>query len=289
MVLKRQFPACIVFILLLCKYGVKSTCDMCTFTDQDDSSTTSCKVYGQLGDRILIGWDRASQDCLDEFQIKDEAIDPDQLTSIFPNTDGTNGNVNSFVNYLRFDTGSVVDGIKISFPQFFQEDAQTNTVSLLDTITVDGTTYDCKTSASDCYNAMKTYFTTDPGATEMANIGKSLYDQSKVSREKEQSFVRIRLCAETASDVCEPLASQVAAFKANHTSKNCSAFGLGPAGVSIPGCASNNSTGSSTTSSSTSKGTSSAPLPTIWKINTFTISRFAPNLFMIMYLAYVIM
>ncbi|MCU0384216.1 MAG: HAMP domain-containing histidine kinase [Cyclobacteriaceae bacterium] len=104
--------------------------------------------------------------------------------------------------------------------------------------------------------------------------------------QKEQSLVRIRLCAETASDVCEPLASQVAAFKANHTSKNCSAFGLGPAGVSIPGCG--NSTGSSTTSStSTSKGTSSAPLPNnIWKPNTFTISKFV---LMIMCATYVIM
>lgn len=39
----------------------------------------------------LIFWPKASQDCLDAFNIKAEAVDPVLLKSMFPNADGSNG------------------------------------------------------------------------------------------------------------------------------------------------------------------------------------------------------
>jgi hypothetical protein len=77
-------------------------------------------------------------------------------------------------------------------------------------------------------------------ASEMQAIGVSLYDQQAVSREKEQSLVRIRLCSDsgtsTSSSRCETLSTQVQEVLAANPSKYCSAFGLGPASYTIPGC-----------------------------------------------------
>ena len=54
----------------------------CSFTSADPPG---CVAYGQLGDGNLIPWAVASQECLDLYKIKDEAIDSDLLGSIFPN------------------------------------------------------------------------------------------------------------------------------------------------------------------------------------------------------------
>jgi hypothetical protein len=213
--------------------SVESACDMCTFAGSDSDD---CRVYGQIGDRNLIPWYRASQECLDEFQIKDEAIDPDTLSTIFPDSDGVGGSVNGFVNYLKFNSGgTVVDGIKASFSIFFAEN-ENDIITLRDKFEFDGTSYDCSACESSCYDAMKKYFSEEPGSSEMVEVGKTLYLAAATSREKEQSFVRIRLCNETATSSCEPLASQVTSIRVNNSEKACSAYGLGPAGVAIPGC-----------------------------------------------------
>ena len=61
--------------------SAESPCQ-CTFTSADDPT---CVAYGQLGDGVLIPWSIASQECLDLFKIKDEAIDPESLANMFPN------------------------------------------------------------------------------------------------------------------------------------------------------------------------------------------------------------
>jgi hypothetical protein len=253
----------IVVVVILSGSSVSASCNQCQFNDND---ATDCKVYGQLGDGNLIPWTKASQDCLDIFDIKDEAIDPNTLVGVFPNPDGSNGNANSFINYLRFNSGSVANGIKLSFDIFFQEGNDSLAV-LKDTIDVAGISYDCKSSESNCYNAMKTYFGTSPGSSEMQAIGVSLYDQQALSREKEQSLVRIRLCSDNGASTssCEPLSAQVQEVLAANPSTFCSAFGLGPASYAIPGC--NNNNPSTTGSSSTTNPTSGAP----WEMPTMVL------------------
>ena len=210
----------------------------CTFTSADPAD---CVAYGQLGDGNLIPWSVASQECLDTFKIKDEAIDPTTLSNIFPNADGTGGSVSGFVNYLRFDDGSVASSIKAGFPKFYVEsDVSPGKMDLLDEITVDGTTTSCSSegggSESSCYNAMKSYFGTEPGASEMAGVGEQLYNVAAVSREKEQSLVRIRLCQDGATAECGALSDQVQETMASNSDKFCSAYGLGPAGYDYPKC-----------------------------------------------------
>jgi hypothetical protein len=76
----------------------------------------------------LIGWPKAGQACLTALNIKAEAISECKimfcveiiarttftsriclalLTSMFPNRDGSNGDVNAFVQFLRFDASNV--------------------------------------------------------------------------------------------------------------------------------------------------------------------------------------
>lgn len=245
----RSFFAVVSLLVLQISTLASAECDQCFFTDED---AADCKVYGQLGDRVLIAWNRASQACLDEFQIKDQAIDPATLEGVFPNSDGSGANVNTFVNYLKFNSGSVVNGLKLSFSDFFDENDTSSGVVFKDSIVVDGTTYDCEASETACYNALKIYFAKEPGASEMQDIGVDLYNQAAVSLEKEQSLVRIRLCAETSSSACEPLATQVNEQKTANPDKFCSAFGLGPAGTTVPGCEGRVVGGSSNTTTPTS-------------------------------------
>jgi len=235
--------AALSFALLLAttipnKVASAETPCQCTFTSADPAD---CVVYGQLGDGNLIPWSVASQECLDAFKIKDEAIDPKTLSNIFPNTDGTGGSVSGFVNYMRFNDGSVASSIKAGFPQFYAEsDTSPGKMVLLDEITVDGTTTSCSSesggSESSCYNVMKSYFGTEPGASEMAGVGEQLYNAAAVSREKEQSLVRIRLCQDGATAECGALSDQVQETMASNSDKFCSAYGLGPAGYDYPKC-----------------------------------------------------
>lgn len=210
----------------------------CSFSSADPPD---CVAYGQLGDGNLIPWSIASQECLDLYKIKDEAIDPGMLSSIFPNPDGSGGSVSGFVNYLRFDDGSVASSIKAGFPQFYDEsDMMAGKMELKDEIVVDGETIVCSSdmggSQSDCHNGMKIYFASEPGASEMAGVGQQLYNAAAVSREKEQSIVRIRLCEEGGAAECGAISDQVLEVMADNPDKFCSAYGLGPAGYDYPKC-----------------------------------------------------
>jgi hypothetical protein len=62
-----------------------------------------------------------------------------------------------------------------------------NTLYVLkDQITVNGQSYDCETSESDCYNAMKAYFSSSPGSDEMMDVCETIVDKVAVDRELEQ-------------------------------------------------------------------------------------------------------
>lgn len=220
----------------------------CNCEFSGDNDTEGCVVYGQLGDGELIPWNVAPQACLDYYSIKDEAIDPNSLTDMFPNPDGTGGNPGFFVNYLRFDDGSIASGFKASFPQFFIESTtQPGKMVLQEEIKVGSLTYVCSPdkggNEGSCWTAIRTYFSREPGDAEMAAIGKSLYGQQAVSREKEQVLVRIRICSDGPPDggECGALAEQVQKVKENNPDKFCSAFGLGPkAGNTYPKCGEEN-------------------------------------------------
>jgi len=216
---------------------VETPCQ-CSFTSADPPG---CVAYGQLGDGNLIPWAVASQECLDLYKIKDEAIDSDLLESIFPNPDGSNGSTSGFVNFLRFEDGSVASSIKAGFPQFYEEsDTMAGKMEVKDAIVVDGETITCSSdmggSQSDCFNAMKVYFASEPGASEMAGVGQQLYNAAAVSREKEQSVVRIRLCMEGGAPECGAASEMVLKKMEENQDKYCSAFGLGPEPYDYPKC-----------------------------------------------------
>ena len=236
----------------------------CSFSSADPPD---CVAYGQLGDGIPIPWSIASQECLDLYKIKDEAIDPGMLESIFPNPDGSDASVSGFVNYLRFEDGSVASSIKAGFPLFYDEsDMMAGKMELKDEIVVDGETIVCSSdmggSQSDCYNGMKVYFASEPGASEMAGVGQQLYNAAAVSREKEQSIVRIRLCEEGGAAECGAVSDQVLEKMAVNPDKFCSAYGLGPVGFDYPKCfesgGANTDIGSAGSMSGESDDTSSA-------------------------------
>ena len=221
--------------LLLCYLatlarGADAAC-ACLF---DGNDADDCVVYGQLGDRVLIPWNKASQECLDVYKIKVESISSTLLRSMFPNADGTNGNVNSFVNWLKNDSGSQSNSIKIGYDQFWND--QNGVADLKDSISVDGPPIPCKPTTFDCYDAIKSYFSTEPGASEMEQIGQQLHSLQAVDKEKEQSVIRTRLCQEDATPECGALDDQVKMKMAEQPNKACSAFGLGPAEVPIPDC-----------------------------------------------------
>mmetsp|Transcript_1512 Transcript_1512/g.2060 ORF Transcript_1512/g.2060 Transcript_1512/m.2060 type:complete len:308 (-) Transcript_1512:65-988(-) len=216
-------------------------CDMCMFGLDDPED---CNVYGQLGDDILIGWSKASQQCLDAYNIKSQSMDPATLNAMFPNTNGSGGNIGSFVNYARFNSDSTSNTIKAGYANFFKQDEMnTNLYALKDTVvSVDGTSVDCTASQSNCYNAWKEYLAVEPGLSEMAQSGCTLHNLGALDREKEQSLIRIRLCQEGDSGLlsaCYGLAMEVQDKMDEHPTKFCSAFGLGPVSTGenqIPGC-----------------------------------------------------
>jgi hypothetical protein len=217
-------------------------------------------VYGPI-DGTLVAWTRASSDCLNAYNIKIASLDP---ASVGCNTDPVN--VNAFVNAIRFETipNSVLGGLG-GDNDFFVQDAA-GIYSLNDSIVVAGESYDCQTSESDCYTALKTYFESTTGAAEIADVCDTVINQVLVDRALEQSTVRIRLCQEeeTSSSsgsaaACQVLADQVAAKKAEYPNTMCSGFGFGPDPIAIPGCDEDGRT--TTTTGGTSTG-ATATTPT---------------------------
>ena len=186
----------------------------------------SCTVCGQLGDGVLIPWYKASQECLDVFNIKDQAIDPELLAQMFPNSDGSGGNAGAFVNWLRFTNNQVTDSLKASFPTYFVDVG--GTMTFRDDLAC--------SSTSACWTAFRCYLE-DAGAPEMAAAGQALWARQASSREKEQALVHIRLCSDGPEEACEPLSTQVQDIRAENPDEYCSAFGLGPgSSKTLPDC-----------------------------------------------------
>lgn len=262
----------LIVVVVVSAQSSNNSCDQCRFGGADND-TADCKVYGQIGG-TLVAWTRASADCLNAFNIKIASTDP---TSVGCNTDPINAN--AFVNAIRFETipNSVLGGLG-GDNDFFVQDAA-GIYSLNDSIVVAGQSYDCETSESDCYTALKTYFESTTGAAEMADVCDTVIDQVLVDRELEQSTVRIRLCqeeeeeeetsssSESAAAVCQVLADQVAAKKAELPNTVCSGFGFGPDPIAIPGC--DDDDGRTTT---TTGGTSTGAAATTPTMTTTTSS-----------------
>ena len=198
----------------------------CEFISPEDPD---CRVYGQLGDGHLIAWYKADQACLDEFQIKDRAVDLDVLERMCPNLNGTDGNVDAYVNYIRFTEGVVGDAMRAYLPQFFDPED-----GLVSNYTTDaGVFLDCEANPSFCWNEIKFIVSTQPQI--LTEACSDLWVRQINSLNLEQSVLRVRLCQEdNATEACEPLFSQVKAGQAANPDSFCSAFGLGPAGAELP-------------------------------------------------------
>lgn len=205
-----------------------------------------CRVYGQLGDRVLIPWFRGSQECMDTYNIKVRAIDEQTLSLMCPNGDGSGASASSFVNFLRFTGSAASNGIKLSYPQFFTEEPGTTRVVFTDTITDDsGATLDCDANESACWKEVRDFFSENP--SELAKACIDLFNRQANDLELEQSTLRIRLCQEMSTSECEPLWGQIDDFatdSSNDPPRACSAYGLGPAGLELP-CVTEGSTDTS--------------------------------------------
>jgi hypothetical protein len=211
-------------LLLLISSSSSSTVDEednlcpCKF---DGSDASDCRVYGQLGDDVLIPWFLASQQCLDEHNIKISAIPSYTLEGMC-----NPPNANAFVNYLKFDSGSASASIKQSYSQFWDGDA--NPITLVPTING----VDCDSDASGCWNEVKAFFASNP--SEIESNCQTFYNAARKDLELEQNTVRISICnskmdtIEIGSGVCGDLHTQVEDMKMSYPEKACSAFGLGP-------------------------------------------------------------
>ena len=207
-------------------------CDACYFLGLDPPD---CKVYGQL-EGLLIAWNIASKECLDFYNIRMQSIDFMLLAQMFPNPDGLGGNINNLVNFLRFDESKLIRDIRLTLTSFFREDRTNDLALMKDYIELeDGSQLDCLASQDACWNALKDFFSSLPGASQMQQIGIRLYDKIKQDQELEQSIARTRICVEGGTSVCEALTLQIEAIKLE-TRAVCSSYGLGPGDIAIPCC-----------------------------------------------------
>ena len=190
-------------------------------------------MYGQLRNRRLIAWEKATDFCLEFFNVHVNSLEHTDLPTLFPDADGQNAYVNSFVDWLKYDTSSVANDIKLGYREFWDDD---NGIAVLKkSIYVGGVKVDC-VGSTVCYTTIKAYFRVEPGASELVTIGKGLHRQERMDKEKEQSLARIRLCHAGDTPQCGLLNAQVQLNKGQQPEKSCSAFGLGPGNITIPGC-----------------------------------------------------
>ena len=217
---------------------VQADCDQCVF---DDSDSDDCTVYGNVQGR-LVGWSRASQSCLDRYQIDINPPDPTLICST----------VNGFVNSLRnglLENSSVKYGLGIAAmpPDGFFEEVQSGVAVLpeiRDQITIEGKTYNCTEATGgdeiQCYDAMKqVYFLSEDGKKEMDDVCETLANSVRLALEEEQFTVRIRICTEMVQGFefnifpeCNPLNDQVEEQMDLLTGDSgCSALGFGPAQI----------------------------------------------------------
>jgi hypothetical protein len=204
----------------------------CLF-DGDDAD--DCIVYGAL-DGDLKAWPKVEQDCLDAYSIKIDAPDPSLVC----------GSANSFVNGLKngaLSNSPAKFGLGIPYGGFWEEsDMNADIPVLKDSITIDGNTYDCEASESNCYNAMKPYFESDSeGMKEMQDVCDTMEGAVRVARELEQSILRTRICQETRESAsilssCSDIYDEMESDLETYSSLNCGGFGFGPGGRDLPDC-----------------------------------------------------
>jgi len=253
---KLLFLCCASYYAYDCLSNENTKCDACLWDGTDD--LTTCKEYGLIDNTELVPWNVASQECLNAYNIKISSIDPTASCS----------SSNAFVNSLKLgdlSTSQAKLGLGIPYGGFFFQDSNNNNIPVLkDTITIDGATYDCKQSQSNCYNAMKPYFEVDPtGQKEMKDVCDTLQNQVKVDRQLEQSTMRIRICNEISDNSsidssCSVLGEQVNEYVKKYPSKDCSAFGFGTGSMVIPGCSVSGNEGVGTPKQSSTNDTKSS-------------------------------
>ena len=226
----------ISWIVLDSSFGGKAlaqTCDQCFFTSDD---ADDCRVYGKI-DGQLTSWRKAPQECLDAYNIKNTGIDPFSAGC-------DPSNANTFVNSgLRAGVipNSVLGGLGVSEGGFFEQQ-QSGSYVLKDSITVNGETISCETSASNCYNAMKTYFADDAaGQAEMDDVCSQILNKVANDREIEQSDARNRICQDikentTPPTACGALVTEVQEAIDAAPNKICAGFAFGPGTTIAPGC-----------------------------------------------------
>eukprot|EP00977_Amphora_coffeiformis_P008264 scaffold1868_cov178-Amphora_coffeaeformis.AAC.4 len=247
-----------VLVVLLGTFLVQADaeCDKCFFTSDDSED---CKVYGKIDDQ-LIPWRKASQACIDFYGNNVASIDPFSVgcdprsVNTFVNSGISGGNI----------PNSVLGGLGVAEGGFFVQQ-QGGQYGLKDSITVDGVTYDCSTSASTCYNAMKTYFqTTSNGAGEMDDVCTQIQNRIINDREVEQTTLRNRLCREikeegnTLDESCGELATQVEARVQAIPNESCPNYAFGTENTVVPGCEGQGSTND--TGNDNDGTTSSSPI-----------------------------
>ncbi|GKY95485.1 hypothetical protein MPSEU_000510100 [Mayamaea pseudoterrestris] len=238
----NQLLALLYLLLSLTNLSVAQENCSCSFTVSADDED-GCKVYGQLGNDVLIPYNRASQDCLDKFNIRIRALDTDQVESLC----GPPVSVTGLVNFIKFDSSSAANALKSQLsPMFFDSNEDGSVYTLRSNITSssDGSNslIDCTASSSDCWSEISNYLTNDDkGAALLETMCDELYARLNNGYELEQSTVRIAICnaiadtQTTGSDSCTDLYDQISDIQASDAAPNdCSAFGLGPAENEIP-------------------------------------------------------
>jgi hypothetical protein len=218
-----------------------------------------CRSYGQLGDGELIPWYRANQTCLDEYQIKNAAIDQETLLAICPYENSTDVDIQLLMNEIRYNPSPATRAIQASYSNFWTESNVTaGSYELVNVVSDGRNNPNCIESATLCWGIIREYFTSNVEATDTAC--KELHARNRFEMDLEQSTIRIRLCQEVDDGttdlsssllLCEPLVTQIKEVKAMNPSKACSAFGLGPGTQELPtNCAATGTTNSQLTSSS---------------------------------------
>jgi hypothetical protein len=210
-------------VVFLCRAAPAELGCACRF---DGNDSEDCVVWGTL-DRELKSWPLADQDCLDAYDISVNAADPSIVCS----------SATAFVNALKtleLSPATVKFGLGIPYGGFWEESPSSPDIPLLkDSITIDGITYDCEASESDCYNAMKPYFESDEeGIKEMEDVCEQLVNVQRNARELEQSTLRVRLCQEdrtgqTILSECSTMFDAMEPDLQAFSTMSCGGFGTG--------------------------------------------------------------
>lgn len=221
--------------LLLAPALCGAVCDQCFY---DGNDVTPCFDYGLFDNSKFVKWSTGSQDCKDTFNIKvSTPFEPAVVCA----------SANSFVNNLKngYLAGSTARlGLGVATGKAFFTQDSSNRVVLEDSITIGGTSTDCETSQSDCYNAMKPYFGTTAGKKEMDDVCGTLYATLAKDQQVEEATLRKRLCDEyrlastniPSSGVCSPLMDELLEYMNANTGRECQAFAFGIQNRVVPGC-----------------------------------------------------